>query len=82
MNDIFFDDDCIKQEIKINKISINELAKIKSLLLLIVINDITIEKLQNKSLVYYELISHIKITPLFNSPLLRYCNIVKFCKYD
>ena len=23
-----------------------------------------------------------KITPLFNSPLLRYCNIAKFCKYD
>jgi hypothetical protein len=66
LNNIFFDDDCIKQEIKIDKISINELAKIKALLSLIVINDITIEKLQSKSLVYYELISHIKITPLFN----------------
>ena len=81
LNNIFFDDDDdnIKQEIKIDKISINELTKIKSLLSFITINDITLDKLKNKSLHYYDLIEKIKITPLFNcSSFFELLNIINF----
>ena len=67
------------QELKIKKIYINELAKIKDLLSFIVLKNITLDKLQIKSLHYYDLIEKIKITPLFNcSNFFDLLNIVNF----
>ena len=67
------------QELKIEKISINELARIKKLLSFIVVKNTTLDKLQKKSLDYYYLIEKIKITPLFNcSKFFDLLNIVNF----
>lgn len=86
LNSMFFNEDFdnkpmldTTQELKIEKISINELARIKNLLSFIVVKNTTLDKLQKKSLDYYYLIEKTKITPLFNcSKFFDLLNIVNF----